>query len=134
MLNGAYRLPVIGFDTATVVGSPGAWYPPAYPLGGWGYLLRDYLKNDFDVATCPDGWYTKDDFLQPWDGGSFKRLYSEKVPFVWLVDRELPTAAANGKRSADLKADVARVASDQPMLLITADYILWAGIGNGFVI
>ena len=64
------RLPVIGFDTTTVwiptvecspreiVGAAFFWWCPS-GMGGVGYVMRDYLKNDWDVAYCPDGWYER---------------------------------------------------------------------------
>lgn len=134
VLNGVYRLPVIGFDSAT------AWTWGSYApggdgvsyLGGWGFLMRDYLKNDFDVAACPDGWYTKDDLLQPWDGKGIGTLYSEKMGYLWLPHRDVPTAAANGRRSVDTEADLLRTSSDKPEMFVMADYVMWVGDRNTF--
>ena len=40
-------------------------------------MLRDYLKNDFDIYACPDGWYTKATFMTKW-GGAY---YGDHWPF-----------------------------------------------------
>ena len=37
-------------------------------LGGLGFMLRDYLKNDFATYVCPDGMFSHDDLLRKWDG------------------------------------------------------------------
>ena len=132
VLNGVYRLPVIGFDTGTALGSRWASYPPGYSVGGWAYLLRDYVMNDFDAAVCPDGWYTKRDFLQPWDGRDPKDLYSDKMSYLWLVARDVPSAVANGQRSVDVKTEFADRGGGGPTVLLSADYVLWAGAGDGF--
>lgn len=130
VLNGVYRLPFIGFDTATIVGARGSIFAPGYALGGWAFLFRDYVKNDYDLAVCPDGWYAKDDFLKRWDGRDVNGLYSEKMSYLWLAARDASTAVANGQRSAD--GEIPTTASDKPDLHTSADYVLWAGAGSGF--
>ena len=133
VLNGVCRLPITGFDTATLAGG----YPhvpgiPGYPVGGWGFLMRDFLKNDFDVSACPDGWYAAKDFMHRWDAKDPAGLYSEKMGYLWLPYRTRTTAAANGRRSVDSGKDIVRTCSDRPDLIVVADYVLWMGQGNTF--
>ena len=69
VLDVTVRLPVIGFDTYTVLDAVGC--DPYFQIlpcgtghtascdhrvGGRGFMMRDYLKNDFDVWACPDGF------------------------------------------------------------------------------
>ena len=66
------RLPIIGFDTATIwdwqtYTAPGYIGSNSY-LAGLSFVMRDYLKNDFDILACPDGYFTKDDFVKKWSG------------------------------------------------------------------
>ena len=141
------RLPVIGFDTATIWD----WYTyrsgPYVDnlLGGLAFVMRDYLKNDFDVYVCPDGWYKKSDMVFKWSGGYgtiagpvnypsgdsgwdfTDGLASYKSGYLWLAQRYIPayTTAASlcggPVNTTDKPGDIARTASDLPALLIICD-------------
>jgi hypothetical protein len=47
------RLPIIGFDTTTNVN------PVHRQQGGLAFVMRDYLKSDWDMAFCPESWFEK---------------------------------------------------------------------------
>ena len=106
-------------------------------------MLRDYLKNDFDVVICPDGWYDRRDMMIPWvtDGtqcdwgnGEAALCMGQMVPawkaqgYVWLPHRpwrnitSCPFQCSAGTPSQDKAQDIAFTASDTPELLVTADY------------
>ena len=142
------RLPVIGFDTRTVVDSDtyyASWWAMKF-LGGWGYMMRDYLKNDFDVAACPDGYYSIDDYFTPWDGtvdyveagptaDMFEGpgLLSYKAGYLWLPNRyaSWDVTATNcdpggGIVPTDTPGNIAKSMFDKPDLLIVADFNFFA--------
>ena len=132
-LNIVARLPVIGFDTTT------QWDWATYAdtqgqnrLGGWGFIMRDYLKNDFRITVSTDGWFAKDDLLKPWEAGGPATLYSGRSGYLWLPHRAVATAGANGKLSVDAEKEIVRVASDIPSLFVMTDYIVWIGDGDTF--
>ena len=133
-LNEVCRLPCIGFDTVTIWdwGTFVAAEDGPSLLGGWAFMMRDYLKNDYDLAICPGGWYGLDDLMHKWDGARPGGLYSDKMGYLWLIHRATPTASANGRRSTDKEADILHVGSDFPGLLAMTDYIMWVGHDNGF--
>ena len=64
------RLPVIGFDTTTILPANEYHQNTSTACGnvcgpaGLAYVMRDYMKNDWDIMTCPDGWWTKDVIMQ----------------------------------------------------------------------
>ena len=131
-LNNMLRLPIIGYDTTTVW-TPGINSNPVagmqYGNGNWGYgvgiayVFRDYLKNDFDVAYCPDGWWEKNgvlfgkDFYFNWHSG-----------YLYLPHRSCEDdqgyGANRAQYSTDRCKDVAKTASDKPDLMIWADFNL----------
>ena len=135
------RLPIIGFDTTTIwnycqYAGAGRW------IGGWGYMLRDYLKNDVDVVICPDGWYDRRDMMIPWltngtqcDWGNGYTALAMGVShgwkeqgYVWLPHRpwnrltECLGQCGPSTPNQDKPQDIAFTASDTPELLVTADY------------
>ena len=144
------RLPVIGFDTVTIW--DWATYDNGYTtwglkwLGGLGFVMRDYLKNDFDIYACPDGWFKKSDFMKKWNGGSSNlyvgpsvygpyywdftsSLNDWRTGYQWLPHRPIsysPLGAgyigAWTAEPTDKPGDIAKSASDLPSLLIIADY------------
>ena len=152
------RLPVIGWDTATI------WdfntYQTSYSgflgvnyLGGWAFMMRDYLKNDMDVYVCPDGWYSKDQWITKWNGyqdvygpgiiweGDSDSLISYHVGYNWLPHRwqsEPQTAHACGGpvNVTDDPGRVAKTASESPELQVLSDFNIFsveynAGCGQG---
>ena len=70
------RLPIMGFDTTTVLSPmPGfynagaaCWGGFGPGLPGWAYMFRDYLKNDRDIVVCPDGWFSVDQMFKKYQG------------------------------------------------------------------
>ena len=153
-LNWPVRLPIIGFDTLTRADPMthcawNRWAPPNGDpgIGGWGYLMRDYLKNDFDITVCPDGWWDRAALLQKFPGP-----YGECYPpdniimrahtYFWLPHRRLSAqnCFCGGIYPApdcvqDRPENIARTASGTPELLIVADFLGWgdwyAGVGPG---
>ena len=127
LLMSVARLPIIGFDTTTVWDytvqrSPvtDAFGSSANPagMGGLGFVMRDYLKNNWAVGFCPDGWMVHQpslvrDFFQPavW-GYSFlpHRPNSGGI-----------ACALTGETAIDRPGDVARTASGDPTLAVLAD-------------
>lgn len=133
------RLPIIGFDTVSV------WDWGTYQsasdgmnfLGGWAFVLRDYLKNDVDIMICPEGYATREDMFVRWDGslvGSYRcKLYDHagKVGYLWLPHRRPSPSTiignacndgGGGAPAADKVADIAHTASDLPSLLMMSDW------------
>ena len=104
------RLPVPGFDTAAVT-------PLA--VGGLAILMRDYMKNDWDTAFCPDGWFRKSDGLRP-------NVTRATTGYCYLPHRPL-TLRDPGNTTLDTNADIVRTASDSPALLVATDMIAVAG-------
>ena len=104
------RLPVPGFDTAAVT-------PLA--VGGLAILMRDYMKNDWDTAFCPDGWFRKSDGLRP----NAARIVTG---YCYLPHRP-PTLPDPGNMTLDTNADIVRTASDSPALFVATDMIAVAG-------
>lgn len=121
------RLPVVGFDSTTVWSytwqrSPvtDAFGSSADPsgMGGLGFVLRDYLKNDWEVGFCPDGWMERNaalvrDFFQPAIWGYCYLPHRPSGPTV--------SCSLSGERAVDRSVDVARKASGQPSLMVLAD-------------
>lgn len=148
------RLPIIGFDSTTIWDLQTYWasYFASHWLGGFGYVMRDYLKNDFDVYVCPDGWYTKANMVTRWSGvtsvmgpGNYgsgagdtwweftNALISYRSGYLWLPHRHnnvqfAATPCAGGPiRVTDTPGSVAKTASDIPDLLVAADFNYFAG-------
>ena len=110
--------------------------------------MRDYLKNDWDIYACPDGWFRKADFLGKW-GGTYgvtyfgpndasswetsNALYSGRTGYLWLPHRALtrPSASADGICAVsgfdDTPGEIAKTASDLPGLLVLADFAYGQG-------
>ena len=117
------RLPILGFDTTTIAQQFGKVRPvrpisPArQPPGGVAFMMRDYLKNDWDVAYCPDGWISKgdgivEDYFQPVATG-----------YCWLPHRaDRSDACRDNVCSTDQRSDIVRTASDKPHLLTIVDF------------
>ena len=133
------RLPIIGFDTLTIWHH--SMYYPYTGIGGWAYMLRDYLKNDVDIVICPDGWFTRTSIFQKCaDVGA---LYSTMIypnggychGYLWLPHRQgylgvsSPTCVCGdvcaGGDQVDRKREVSKTASDKPDLLVTVDFQYW---------
>ena len=148
------RLPIIGFDSATIwdwATYAMATYFPDTLLGGAGFVMRDYLKNDFDIYVCPDGWWTKANMLGKWNGRTHvtwgpknnnsqndgEGLYSPRAGYQWLphravtqltadtIGRVCDTGAGVGPTMTDQPGDIAKSASGSPELLLLADYNLF---------
>ena len=156
-LAGTGRLPIVGFDTVTI------WHMSDFQvcccagggIGGWGFMMRDYMKNDFDVAYCPDGWWSAGQLKKKYGGiGScwgapniggtlFRDDTFSNTGYLWLPHRDSETtyvdvdgqicltSVGGGYTPTDNHQAVARTASGKPDLLILADYIQthaqWAG-------
>lgn len=146
------RLPVIGFDTVTI------WdwgtYVNAYTtwgdtwLGGLGFVMRDYMKNDMDIISCPDGWFPTRKFMNKWNGQSSNAyigpavygpsgdvwsfpssLNDWRTGYAWLPHRPISYSPLGGAYlgnwsaiPTDKAGDIAKTASDLPSLLMIADY------------
>ena len=161
------RLPVIGFDTTTIWDwatydsggycgwedgdVPGAHACPCNYLGGLGFLMRDYLKNDMDIYSCPDGWFPRRGFMKKWDGqitawmgpvetgvpytwNFTASLNDWRTGYQWLAQRATSMSQVPGPNSrpygwnwgpaqmaTDTAGDIAKTASDLPSLMIIAD-------------
>jgi prepilin-type N-terminal cleavage/methylation domain-containing protein len=150
------RLPLIGFDTCTIwdwgtyespyLTSPGYGFNW---LGGFAFLMRDYMKNDWDVAVCPDGFYTKESFLQKWPGpvaynyycpylviGMYGSPNEGQIGYIWLPHRPVSgssTAATNCSSTptpmqvSDTPGEISKTASDLPSLLVSVDWNHFGG-------
>ena len=140
------RLPVMGWDTVTIWDWATYWYSArgASWLGGLGFVLRDYLKNDFDIYVCPDGWWGSDSILKKWDGAYdvamgpcdwgaqggganyfmwTKCLIDWQTGYLWLPHRTpTPHRFAQGIPVTDTVGAIAKTASEKPSLLLIADY------------
>ncbi len=142
------RLPIIGWDTTTIWdwGTYNAnWVgpPDTNVLGGWAFVLRDYVKNDVDVYVCPDGWYTRADFITKWYAGLIDArfgpnlwtnpgLATYKSGYFWLPHRDAVTGplwfpipgavCGNTVPDQDTPGAIAKTASGKPTLLIMSDY------------
>ena len=146
------RLPVIGFDTITVfnyqanfadwgfhgcTGGPGCptacWYGWTMGACGYAYVMRDYLKNDWDINFCPDGWFepgntlNKNVFAPQLSGYMYLAhllppgspvTYSTYVPFNCTAN---PFTGAAGNQTFRAK-DTPKTASDKPSLVCSVDY------------
>ena len=151
------RLPVIGFDTTTVLTPfPGFYNSPCWgslSLPGWGFMLRDYLKNDTDIAVCPDGWFSPDKVFRQFEGttpcdsdialilttGRNPLTGTSLAPGIgywWLPHRpgwkvgtitvNYPAQPCTGQVfNSDGPVDVAKRVSALPELLVTTDVIFW---------
>ena len=170
-LNFISRMPIIGFDTATIWdwatytaptleawsisrgGGPEVW------VGGVAFMMRDYLKNDFDIYICPDGWYGKSDMLGKWTGcvghglmgpsctclGAMgldceDALVTYRTGYLWLPHRANTACVfanctarfCNAGPMTDDPGEVAKSASGAPELLVLADYnfFTYHGVGD----
>ena len=154
----ATRLPIIGFDTTTIINPlPGLYEGPMFVgaglgLGGWSYMLRDYLKNDGDVVICPDGWFTHEQVFRKYEGtdlagtdagyvlilGSMWRSPVSTgiagLGYLWLPHRNtfakgsvVPggVTCPTPRGNVDGPADNVKKASSLPELLVTTDIIFW---------
>ena len=134
MLFAMSRLAIIGFDTATTAGIdviprflPSGKTPRGPPPGipGLAYLLRDYLKNDWDIIYCPDGWIQEQDGIQ--------RNHFRPVPlgYQWLPHRVDRSGQCHDKTcTTDKPGDIVRRATDAPKLLLIADFS-WRRLDEG---
>ena len=150
------RLPIIGFDTQTVLSIPAFYSPANMGLGGWGYVLRDYLKNDKDVVICPDGWFDTAGVFKPLDAGwdlfvtprmmilnAAMMGHDTGMGYVWLPHRQIVTntvgstsagcaaLACAANTCTDKPRNVVKTASDKPELLVVTDYTLWQCFTSG---
>ena len=138
------RLPIVGFDTLTAVEM--ADYQPYAGLGGWAYLVRDYLKNQTRLLACPEGWYEHDDIFRPSDTVGWDRTAQSPdragltadgcIGYFWLPHRPPSSGAcmtklrSGGLTCRDRQDDIATSLTDRPELALTADMIY--GFGRGF--
>ena len=154
------RLPVIGFDTETIwdwatymtTGYGGiATACSGNYLGGLGFVMRDYLKNDMDIYSCPDGWFPRREFMKKWgsfpidawvgpavSGVPFRWNFSSslndwRTGYQWLPHRPPTHTQPDGTVGGDYlgswgvvptdgPGDIAKTASDLPSLYMIADY------------
>ena len=137
------RLPIIGFDTGTIWNmatyasidsrfTPATGYDPVGP-GGWAFMMRDYLKNDWDIWVCPDGWWDRSTMLTKWDGCTGSCLWNILVKddgstgYGWLPHRVNSYSPCSEGTYAVIPDDkprkIAKTASDKPDLLVCIDYI-----------
>ena len=108
------RLPIDGFDTATLT-------PPGKFAGGLAYVARHYLKNDWDIVFCPDGWFEKKSALR-------RNVMTVNTGYCYVANLPAPLPEPSKKEAPGKRAPgVARTASDRPELLIAADMIALAG-------
>ena len=154
------RLPIVGFDTSTIVEPLGAIYdttttsgvPATSGIGGWAFMLRDYLSNNVEVTVCPDGWWSTEQMFEPADVLSVPPLYALRrrtfpLPgpvftdpltgqggYLWLPHREGQPASSTecsceaacpAGDQVDHRRNVARTSRSKPEMLVTADLILW---------
>ena len=147
------RLPIIGFDTGTIwdwytYSDTGSSYritsEGSVLLGGLAFVMRDYMKNDWDVYICPDGWYTISDLLKKWSGCTSGAgpacncisgyvcadcLENFRSGYQWLPHRP-PTVPSGGTCSVaaydDRPEEIPKTASDKPGLLVLADFNYWS--------
>ena len=96
------RLPIIGFDTLTIVDPTPADYGTRCP-GGWAYMLRDYLQNDKEIMVCPDGFISGNTIFKkaalPPEGagvGDFAPLWGFPNGYLWLPHRTAPPCGGDG--------------------------------------
>ena len=130
------RLPIIGFDTLTVyrpttdltygcVVDPGhdSPCPPMEPahVGGLAYVMRDYMKNDWDIIYNPDGWVQRErlivrDFFGP----------PLVIGYSYMPHRQpgngVHTIGGTMYAGNDRAKLVAKTASDKPGLLVWVDF------------
>ena len=137
------RLPIIGYDTTTIVptfmylsgGTNPYGAPTSSYFAGQPYIMRDYLKNDFDVAFCPDGWWKKErSILRDGVGASTGAGPRYWAGYVWLAHAPnarpspcpLPVCMYQQSCGADIyKAkEIPKTGSDKPALMLLADF-LW---------
>ena len=142
------RLPIIGWDTVTAccdghcvgvgqpcinVASDGSctvmWWPSGpnhweYTYYGRSFVMRDYLKNDWDVAICPDGFFGfRDQILMQWNHSLQYGAY------LWLAHRPVvpdparPDSTSPCAGREDNRSDVAKTASDTPTRLLIVDQV-----------
>ena len=106
------RLPIAGFDaSASPTGTP--------PVGGTAFMVRDYLKNDWDVVFCPDGWFSKSTSL-------VREGSSTDVGYCYLPHRPISLTDPTGQAS-DPPLGIAKTASGRPNLLVHVDLYAIAG-------
>ena len=138
------RLPIIGFDTTTIVNMGTA----PFGVGGWAYMMRDYMKNDFDVVMCPDGWVGRNDLLTKYETNIMHlRVLKDEwaSSYLWMPHRDTVGAIARAQSrggcfpwvsggpvtTQDTPDAVARTASGRPTLLISVDFngavVPWLG-------
>ena len=149
------RLPIIGFDTGTIF-NPSFYHKTGWTgcdpgISGFGYMMRDYLKNDWDVWMCPDGYWEKDTVnltawggyaaIMPWGGGDGgwgpsgpcggSLFILVAANYLWMPHRELsfesvhcshPEGPFEAYEWNKPEATVHR-ASDKPELLVQTDLI-----------
>ena len=138
------RLPVIGWDTWTVLSVRDYAFRCDKGLGGWAYVIRDYLKNDYDVFHCPDGFFSKTGYrrlLDKVDGppGSMWDFDIGFPTYFWLPHRTKNAAvewcACGGTGGSDADCisdrpkDICKTASDKPELLVMTDFVQYGMYG-----
>ena len=137
------RLPIVGLDTLTAVAAES--YRPYAGLGGWAYVVRDYLKNNTQVLACPAGWYDHDAIIHVCDGAGWgpggaaparTGLTADgSVGYLWLPHRAPSAnpcqrgARSGGVACADPFADVAHLSRDRPEVTLIVDLIYAVGRG-----
>ena len=97
--------------------------------------MRDYLKNDFDVVFCPDGFVDRGNRqlgkdLRPKDAISHRASCLYTAGYLYLPHRWTSMAETNPSVpppypwtvDANRPQDIAQTASDTPMLLMLADH------------
>ena len=127
------RLPIVGFDTITVVIDPfndfPSWGGPCVgqPVGGWAFMLRDYLANDREIVVCPSGFSSSEKIFQKdcW-GVRADANANTGVGYLWLPHRANREGTVIGgiRPQADGRKDIARTSRAKPRLLITVDFNL----------
>lgn len=128
------RLPIIGFDTITIIADYGVGdCDQIFLQGGFGYVMRDYLKNDVEVYICPDGFFEKSDLyvknpnqlacraLMMDRGGSYLWLPHRGTPSELNVPGGIPCTASY----VDQDRDITHRSVDKPSQLLQVDLIIW---------
>lgn len=131
------RFPIIGFDTLTVydpngdltygcvaIPDPDAYpCPPVRPahVGGLGYLMRDYVKNDWDVIYNPDGWAQRDQMIARNFFGPPLMIGYNYLPHR-LPGNGVHAIGGITYRGRDQYQEICKTASDLPSLLVWNDF------------